>query len=188
MSSSQEPASSPAVETSRSRSAPHSLSRDISPPPKRRRVAAAEDEVNQAPEQAEPSEAAKRVINSPFQLTAIKDLSKDANVDAVTLKDILGDPLISECWEFNYLHDISFLKSHFDEDVRDLVQIHVIHGFWKSEDPSRLELMVSGSSSHLSFISQAVVTLSDATASSPCAFMLATLGVSLDIFISYFCR
>jgi hypothetical protein len=30
----------------------------------------------------------------------------------------------------------------FDPDVRGLVQVHVVHGFWKREDPSRLELQV----------------------------------------------
>jgi tyrosyl-DNA phosphodiesterase-1 len=64
------------------------------------------------------------------------------NQDTVSLKDILGDPLISECWEFNYLHDIDFLMKAFDEDVRDLVKVHVVHGFWKREDPNRLALQV----------------------------------------------
>jgi tyrosyl-DNA phosphodiesterase-1 len=63
-------------------------------------------------------------------------------VDAVSLKDILGDPLIAECWEFNYLHNLDFLMDAFDEDVRNLVKVHVIHGFWKNEDPSRLHLKV----------------------------------------------
>lgn len=31
------------------------------------------------------------------------------NLDAVQLKDILGDPLIKECWNFNYLFDIDFV-------------------------------------------------------------------------------
>jgi hypothetical protein len=76
-------------------------------------------------------------------LTWIRDLAEKDNKDAVTLKDILGDPLISECWEFNYLHDIPFLMDAFDEDVRHLVQIHIVHGFWKREDGSRLRLNVS---------------------------------------------
>ncbi|KAJ4294817.1 hypothetical protein N0V88_005051 [Collariella sp. IMI 366227] len=67
------------------------------------------------------------------------------NKDTVTLKDILGDPLISQCWEFNYIHDIDFLMSAFDEDVRSLVKVHVVHGFWKREDPSRLALQDAAS-------------------------------------------
>jgi hypothetical protein len=31
----------------------------------------------------------------------------------------------------------------FDGDVRDLVKVHVIHGFWKNEDPARLRLKVN---------------------------------------------
>lgn len=84
-----------------------------------------------------------QTFNSPFQLTRIRDLADAANKDAVTLRDLLGDPLIAECWEFNYLHDIDFLMKAFDEDVRHAVQVHVVHGFWKKEDPSRLVLQVS---------------------------------------------
>lgn len=58
------------------------------------------------------------------------------------MKDLLGDPLISECWNFNYLHDLEFLMDAFDPDVRNLVKVHVIHGFWKQEDPQRLRLQV----------------------------------------------
>ena len=84
-------------------------------------------------------------MKSPFQLTRITDLPPASNVDTISLKDILGDPLIAECWEFNYLHNLDFLMDAFDEDVRDLVKVHVIHGFWKQEDASRLNLVVSGS-------------------------------------------
>jgi tyrosyl-DNA phosphodiesterase-1 len=84
-----------------------------------------------------------KTFKSPFQLTWIRDLPPGANTDAVTLGDILGDPLVAECWDFNYLHDIDFLLSHFDQDVRQLVKVNVVHGFWKKEDPSRLLLQVS---------------------------------------------
>ncbi|KAK1635173.1 tyrosyl-DNA phosphodiesterase [Colletotrichum phormii] len=79
-------------------------------------------------------------VKSPFQLTTIRDLPEAANRDCVGLADILGDPMIAECWEFNFLHDIHFLMSHFDEDTKDLVKVHVIHGFWKREDPNRIAL------------------------------------------------
>lgn len=81
-------------------------------------------------------------MKSAFQLTRIADLPPSSNVETISLKDILGDPLISECWEFNYLHNLDFLMDAFDEDVRDLVKVHVIHGFWKHEDASRQNLMV----------------------------------------------
>ncbi|KXH47194.1 tyrosyl-DNA phosphodiesterase [Colletotrichum simmondsii] len=97
-----------------------SLNRPISPPMKRK----------------QPSMR----IKSPFQLTTIRDLPEAANRDCVGLADILGDPMIAECWEFNFLHDIHFLMSHFDEDTKNLVKVHVIHGFWKREDPNRIAL------------------------------------------------
>ena len=101
---------------------PESLSRPITPPAKKQRTA--------------------KALGSPWQLTWIRDLSEEANRDAVTLKDLLGDPLISECWEFNFLHDIRFLMDAFDTDTRHLVNVHIVHGFWKQEDPNRLVLMV----------------------------------------------
>jgi tyrosyl-DNA phosphodiesterase-1 len=83
------------------------------------------------------------VFQSPFQLTWIRDLPGSSNINAVTLNDILGHPLIAKCWEFNYLHDLDFLMGAFDKDVRDTVEVHVVHGFWKNEDQSRLALKVS---------------------------------------------
>ena len=50
-----------------------------------------------------------RYLPSPFQLTHIRDMAAHQNVDAVQLKDILGDPMIKECWNFNYLFDIDFV-------------------------------------------------------------------------------
>ncbi|KAK0704238.1 tyrosyl-DNA phosphodiesterase I [Apiosordaria backusii] len=91
------------------------------------------------------AKAPVKTIGSPFQLTKIKDLPAGLNKDTYTLRDVLGDPLISECWEFNYLHDIDFLMSAFDEDVRNLVKVHVVHGFWKREDPNRLALQETAS-------------------------------------------
>jgi tyrosyl-DNA phosphodiesterase-1 len=107
---------------------PRTLTSSISPPPLRR---------NRNQESHVP-----KVLKSPFQLTWIQDLPESANVDTITLRDILGDPMIMECWEFNYLHNIDFLMEAFDEDVRDLVKVHVVHGFWKREDPARQNLEV----------------------------------------------
>lgn len=85
-----------------------------------------------------------RIISSPFQLTHIRDLpdSSGNNVDAVRLRDILGDPLIRECWQFNYLFDVDFLMHQFDEDVRSLVNVKVVHGSWKREAPNRVRIEV----------------------------------------------
>ncbi|KAJ3522298.1 hypothetical protein NM208_g12919 [Fusarium decemcellulare] len=97
-----------------------SLQRPVSPPRKK---------IREAP-----------IIKSPWQLTWIRDLPEDDNRDAVSLNDLLCDPLISECWEFNFLHDIHFLMDAFDPDTRHLVKVHVVHGFWKREDESRIAL------------------------------------------------
>lgn len=110
---------------------PESLSRPISPPRNRRR------------EEKEEEEETPSLLRSPWQLTWIRDLPESLNQDAVTLKDLLGDPLISECWEFNFLHDLDFLMDAFDPDTRHLVKVHVVHGFWKQEDLSRQALVVS---------------------------------------------
>jgi tyrosyl-DNA phosphodiesterase-1 len=50
-----------------------------------------------------------RVVSSPVQLTWIAGLASHHNVDAVGLGDLLGDPLIKECWNFNFLFDIDFV-------------------------------------------------------------------------------
>ncbi|KAF4962336.1 hypothetical protein FSARC_9579 [Fusarium sarcochroum] len=99
---------------------PGSLQRSISPPRKKTRKPTA--------------------IRSPWQLTWIQDLPESDNKDAVSLRDLLGDPLISECWEFNFLHDLPFLMNAFDPDTRHLVKVHLVHGFWKREDESRMAL------------------------------------------------
>lgn len=86
-----------------------------------------------------------RVIPSPIQLTHIRDFSASSgyNTDSVKLRDILGDPLIKECWQFNYMFDVDFLMSQFDKDVRDLVKVKIIHGSWKRESPNRIRVDVS---------------------------------------------
>lgn len=114
---------------------PASLTRPISPVGRR-------SEARESPAAPSARTTGSKLVRSPFQLTAIRDLPAASNVDSVSLKDILGDPLIAECWEFNYLHDLDFLMNAFDEDVRGLVRVHVVHGFWKKEDPSRRRLEV----------------------------------------------
>lgn len=80
------------------------------------------------------------VVPSPVQLTAIKDLHASLNIDTISLKDILGDPLIKECWLFNYLFDVDFVMSHFDEDTRDLVQVRIVHGLWNKDAPNKIRI------------------------------------------------
>jgi tyrosyl-DNA phosphodiesterase-1 len=114
-----------------------SLQRSITPPGKSR------GNNSEVPSHEQASKL--KVITSPIQLTHIRDLpaSSGGNVHAVRLKDILGDPLIRECWQFNYLHDVDFIMKQFDEDVRSLVQVKIVHGSWKREAPNRIRIDVS---------------------------------------------
>lgn len=79
-------------------------------------------------------------VPSPIQLTCIRDLPGTANVDAVSLRDILCDPLIVECWQFNYLFDVDFLMGALDEDVRGSVRVKVVHGSWRREDAQKIRM------------------------------------------------
>jgi len=127
-----------------SRTGPLTLTHPISPPRKKRRRLSEPPSPSEEGATARPTRVQASPINththaplivpSPFQLTKIRDLPLELNRDTVTLRDLLGDPLISECWQFNYLHDVDFLMSAFDEDVKGLVEVHVVHGFWKRED------------------------------------------------------
>lgn len=135
-----------------------SLHRSITPPPKTRsRHSPAADAACSDPSKthsesqrngsnpAHSQNPSPRVIPSPIQLTHIKDLpdQRGLNVDTVRLRDILGDPMIRECWQFNYLFDVDFLMSQFDEDVRSLVQVKVVHGSWEKEAANRIRVDVS---------------------------------------------
>ena len=110
---------------------PITLTHRISPPIKKRRLP--DQPISELSNEGTSLASNNHVFNSPFNLTKIKDLPNELNKDTVSLKDILGDPLISECWQFNFLHDVDFMMSAFDQDVRDLVKVHIVHGFWKSE-------------------------------------------------------
>ena len=153
-----------------SRATPRSLSRAVSPPLKKRRTSPekrqslpAEQQVvehhleqqveYQSEQQTEQQPCpSQKLVKSPFHLTTIRSLGETSNKDTVSLKDILGDPLIKECWEFNYLHNIDFLMNAFDQDVRHLVKVHVVHGFWKKEDANRLQIQVHMPKSETSWL------------------------------------
>jgi hypothetical protein len=79
-------------------------------------------------------------VPSPFHLSKIRDLSEPLNRDTVSLQSLICDPMISELWEFNFMHDLAWLLSNMDPDTRDSTRIHVVHGYWKSD--SGLELKV----------------------------------------------
>jgi tyrosyl-DNA phosphodiesterase-1 len=127
-----------------------SLHKSITPPPSSR--PRRESSVPQTSIQsAESTSGGPQLIPSPIKLTHIRDFSAASgnNVDTVRLKDILGDPMIRECWQFNFLFDVDFLMSQFDEDVRRLVKVKVVHGSWKKDAPNRIRIEVCFSFFHL---------------------------------------
>lgn len=71
----------------------------------------------------------ERCIRSPIQLTRIKDLGPHQNIDTVELKDILGDPLIKECWNFNFLFDLDFVMCVAHD--HDLERNQAAHGVFE---------------------------------------------------------
>lgn len=79
----------------------------------------------------------RQLIPSPFQLTQIKGLSDQQNCNTVSLRGILGNPLIREAWIFNYVHDVDWTMQHFDTDIRNTVSVKIIHGSWKNEDGNK---------------------------------------------------
>lgn len=79
-------------------------------------------------------------MSSPFKLTTIRDLADTSNRDTISLKDILGNPLIKEAWVFNFCFDIDWMMQYFDPDVRDMVKVEVVHGSWKKEDMNKLAI------------------------------------------------
>lgn len=88
----------------------------------------------------ETSSASIATSPSPVQLISIKDLPSSYNIDTISLKDILGEPLIQECWIFNYLFDVDFVMQQFDEDIRDMVKVKIVHGSWRTEDSNRVRI------------------------------------------------
>jgi tyrosyl-DNA phosphodiesterase-1 len=125
----------------------------VTPPPRSQQVASTcpetkkENERKIIPTSSKASSIPPKIIESPVQLTHIRDLptSTGYNVDTVRLRDILGDPMIRECWQFNYLHDVDFLMSQFDEDTRGLVKVRVVHGSWQRENANKIRIEVSQS-------------------------------------------
>lgn len=62
----------------------------------------------------------KSHIPSPMKLNFIEELPASSNVECVSLGSILGDPMIRDCWLFNYLFDIDFVmcgSSLYREEV-----------------------------------------------------------------------
>jgi len=81
-----------------------------------------------------------RIVASPFRLTRIHGLPSSANIDTVNIKELLGSPLIKEAWIFNYCHDVHWTMQQFDPDIRDLVSVKIIHGFWRTESGGKIAI------------------------------------------------
>ena len=95
----------------------------ISPPPKRNATRAGDaigkevidlTDSDAQPKAVDPiSSQAKQmpshVIPSPVQLNFVRDLPATNNIDTIKLSDILGDPILEECWLFNYLFEMDFV-------------------------------------------------------------------------------
>lgn len=114
-----------------------SLRASISPP--RSRSSAVQTPIRAKKEEDNTSEKnstipKRKTVPSPFSLTNINDLPDRLNVDSVTLKSIICDPMISELWEFNYMHDLNFIMESMDPDTRDSTKINIVHGYWRKED------------------------------------------------------
>lgn len=118
-----------------------SLRASISPPRPRTPLVQSQANSNDKPRQNKPEITPGSLISSPFQLTRIRDSPGSLNNDSVSLGKIVCDPMIREMWQFNYMHDLDFLMSNMDPDTKDIVQINVVHGYWKQE--SGLHMKVS---------------------------------------------
>ena len=95
----------------------------ISPPPKRRAAGnndhakahastamnAVRGEVPLGSGKGKVERPRSKVVPSPVQLNFIEELPAISNVDTISLGSILGDPMIKECWLFNYLFDMDFI-------------------------------------------------------------------------------
>lgn len=134
-----EPVRKKARTTGTSKAMSASLRASISPP--RSRNAQRPATPSKPFDESGPDIAPGSIVSSPFQLTRIRDLPGTFNKDTLSLGSIVCDPLISEIWEFNYMHDLDFLMSKLDPDTKAQVKIHVVHGYWKAE--SGLNMKVS---------------------------------------------
>lgn len=86
------------------------------------------------------SGSSRTIVPSPFKLARSRGPPVKDNADTVTLHDILGDPLIKQAWIFNFCFDVHWTMKHFDADVRELVDVKIVHGSWRKEDRNRMEI------------------------------------------------
>lgn len=116
-----------------------SLRASISPPSLRSAKSVAN--LNVTEPQVEPITPGT-ILSSPIKLTRIRDLPGALNKGCLSLSKIVCDPMIAEIWEFNYMHDLDFLMSNLDPDTKDLMKIHVVHGYWKAESGVQMKVSI----------------------------------------------
>ncbi|KAL9600314.1 MAG: hypothetical protein Q9219_003264 [cf. Caloplaca sp. 3 TL-2023] len=103
-----------------SRPNPKIMAREsISPPPRKSKLQTSSASGNKVvttdalksctPEFDDEGKSAGHLIPSPIQLSTVNGLAATSNIDTVSLKDVLCDPVIRECWLFNYLFDVDFV-------------------------------------------------------------------------------
>lgn len=134
-----------------------SMSKDISPPPLKRRktvpvISATNATTENDPDSSSPEPNQPRskydgfptapptrppIHTSPFLLTTIRDLPPSANEGAVSLKQLIGDPLVKKLWCINYLIDVDFVYENLHPDVRDVAEVHFVHGSWRTGDANK---------------------------------------------------
>jgi tyrosyl-DNA phosphodiesterase 1 len=128
-----------------------SLKREISPPPKFKRATNSSSTQHsssstQISSNVKPDKGKQRVLPStpthrtPFRLTRIADLDEASNVDTISLQDLIGRPSLTEVWLFDYLFDMNFVMQNFHPDIRDSVQVYVMHGSWNRESSLKQHL------------------------------------------------
>ena len=123
-----------------------SLVRDITPPPRSKKPVKSGDDVEATLQGASNcgsvahSQAATKIVPSPFHLSHIRDLPASHNIDTIGLKALIGDPLIRELWLFDFLFDADFVMQNLDDDVRSLIAVKIVHGSWRREDNHRIRL------------------------------------------------
>lgn len=105
----------------------------ISPPPSRRRETEASNQTSTAARVDTPTTPTTPTIpsltsKSPFRLIKVKGLNDAANVDTISLEDILGRPSICQAWIFSYTVDLDFTLSKFDKSISKTIPIYITHG------------------------------------------------------------
>ena len=78
----------------------------------------------------------------PFRLTHIPALSTNHTIN---LQSLLTPPTpsrtLTTVWCFNYIHSLPFLVSNLPNDTNlSTLRIHLVHGYWRTEDAHRLHL------------------------------------------------